>query len=192
MTEVLGISRLLAVTAFHRVPTIACRWRYIRCFMNGIFPISGGALYTTQGSFLRRLCSHVGARNLPRVAVRELQRESQAMRFRMRSRLLSLTSTGREWWDRNIDTPESYTTWRNQWGSYYLDIHDARDLYYRMMAAGRGWVGDTPGFNGNLKAVLGSIKAKTLFIIQPPGSVLLSASYQDLRRSDSQCPRFGG
>jgi homoserine O-acetyltransferase len=36
-----------------------------------------------------------------------------------------------------------------------------------MMAAGSGWVGDTPGFDGNLDAVLGSIKAKTLFIYNP-------------------------
>ena len=70
----------------------------------------------------------------------------------------------REWWDQNIDTPEAYTNWRNKWGEYYLDIQDARDLYYRMMAAGSGWAGDTPGFNGDFNAVLRSIKAKTLFI----------------------------
>ena len=70
----------------------------------------------------------------------------------------------REWWDQYIDAPEAYTRWRNNWGDYYLDIQDARDLYYRMMAAGSGWAGDTPGFNGDFNAVLRSIKAKTLFI----------------------------
>jgi homoserine O-acetyltransferase len=54
--------------------------------------------------------------------------------------------------------------WRNNWGDYYLDVQDARDLYYRAMAWGRGWVGDTPGFNDDLNAALGAIKAKTLFI----------------------------
>jgi hypothetical protein len=60
----------------------------------------------------------------------------------------------REWWDQNIDTPEAYTNWRNKRGEYYLDIQDSRDLYYRMMAAGSGWAGDTPGFNGDFNAVL--------------------------------------
>ena len=36
----------------------------------------------------------------------------------------------REWWDQYVDTPEAYTKWRNNWGDYYLDIQDARDLYY--------------------------------------------------------------
>ena len=35
------------------------------------------------------------------------------------------------------------------------------------MASDRGWVGDTPGFNGDLNAVLASIKARTLFIYSP-------------------------
>ena len=73
----------------------------------------------------------------------------------------------RDWWDQYIDTPEAYTKWRNHWGDYYLDIQDARDLYYLLMAFGRGWVGDTPGFNGDVNAALGSIKARTLFIVSP-------------------------
>jgi pimeloyl-ACP methyl ester carboxylesterase len=70
----------------------------------------------------------------------------------------------REWWDQYIDTPEAYTKWRNTWGEYYLDIQDARDLYYRLGV--RGWVGDTPGFDG-FEAALRSIKAKTLFLMSP-------------------------
>ncbi len=46
-------------------------------------------------------------------------------------------------------------------------MQDARDLYYLAMSFGRGWVGDTPGFHGDLNAALGSIKAKTLFIYNP-------------------------
>ena len=72
-----------------------------------------------------------------------------------------------EWWDQYIDTPEAYQKWRNTWGDYYLDIQDARDLYYRARVWGLGWVGDTPGFNGNVNAALASIKAKTLFIYSP-------------------------
>jgi homoserine O-acetyltransferase len=67
----------------------------------------------------------------------------------------------------DIDTPEAYTRWRNTRGDFYLDVQDARDLYYRAVAWGRGWVGDTPGFDGDLAAALRSIKAKTLFIYSP-------------------------
>jgi homoserine O-acetyltransferase len=35
------------------------------------------------------------------------------------------------------------------------------------MSFGLGWVGDTPGFNGDLNAALASIKAKALFILSP-------------------------
>jgi pimeloyl-ACP methyl ester carboxylesterase len=35
------------------------------------------------------------------------------------------------------------------------------------MSFGRGWVGDTPGFNGDLNATLRSIKARTRFIVNP-------------------------
>jgi homoserine O-acetyltransferase len=73
----------------------------------------------------------------------------------------------REWWDQNVDTPEAYTQWRTSQGFDYLDVQDARDLYYRAMAWGRGWVGDSPGFRGDVIAALRSIKAKTLFIYSP-------------------------
>jgi homoserine O-acetyltransferase len=35
------------------------------------------------------------------------------------------------------------------------------------VAGGRGWLGDTPGFNGDLNAVLRSIKARTMFVLSP-------------------------
>src|SRR4029450_5197565 len=73
----------------------------------------------------------------------------------------------REWWDQYVDTPEAYTKWRNNWGDYYLDIQDARDLYYLRKAFGRSGLGDTPGFNGDVNAALRSIKAKALFIGSP-------------------------
>ena len=95
----------------------------------------------------------------------------------------------REWWDQYIDTPEAYTNWRNNWGDYYLDIQDARDLYYRMMASGSGWVGDTPGFNGDVNAVLRSIKAKTLFICSPQDQFLSAAPDRRAGQGDSECAR---
>ena len=35
------------------------------------------------------------------------------------------------------------------------------------MAATRGWIGDTPGFKGDVNSTLRSIKAKVLFIYNP-------------------------
>jgi homoserine O-acetyltransferase len=78
----------------------------------------------------------------------------------------------RQWWDEYIDTPEAYTKWRETLGAYYIDIQDARDLYYRIRAFGGGWVGDTPGFGDDLSKALGSIKAKTLFIYNPQDQFL--------------------
>ena len=53
------------------------------------------------------------------------------------------------------------TTWQRVWLGSGLD---ARDIYYQL----EGWsefnVGDTPGFNGDPKAALAAIKAKTLLI----------------------------
>jgi homoserine O-acetyltransferase len=77
----------------------------------------------------------------------------------------------RDWWEANVDTPEAYTRWRDAWGDYYLDVQDARDLYYRAMASGRGWLGDTPGFDGDLDAALRTIRARSLFILSPQDGV---------------------
>jgi homoserine O-acetyltransferase len=41
---------------------------------------------------------------------------------------------------------------------------DARDIYYQLGAWADFNVGDTPGFNGDANAALGSIKARTLLI----------------------------
>ena len=101
----------------------------------------------------------------------------------------------RDWWERNVDTPEAYTKWRNPWGAYYLDIQDARDLYYRHMAFGHGWVGDTPGFNGDLNAVLHSIKAKALFVLSPQDQFFpppnIEAEVNAIPRSARRLDRFG-
>jgi homoserine O-acetyltransferase len=73
----------------------------------------------------------------------------------------------RDWWEQYIDTPEAYQRWRTAMGAFYLDVQDARDLYYLIKSFGGGWLGDTPGFNGNVTAALRSIKASALFIYNP-------------------------
>ena len=131
-------------------------------FVDGIFPISGGALWGNQGYFswpqaesIVESCAGWDGGNYdenPKVCA------SNAL-----SVLIPYFYT-RDWWERNVDSPEAYQKWRNTWGEYYLDIQDARDLYYLYKSGGLGWIGNTPGFNGDVIAALSSIKAKTLFI----------------------------
>jgi homoserine O-acetyltransferase len=134
-------------------------------FMDGIFPVSGGALWTTQGFFLGpwmtsiiESCAGWNSGNY--------DENPKGCATNALSIIFPLLYT-REWWDQYIDAPEIYTKWRNTWGDYYLDIQDARDLYYRNLADWRGWVGDTPGFKGDLTAALASIRAKVLFLANP-------------------------
>ena len=166
VTEGLDISHLLAVTGISTGADNSVQMAVsYPDFMDGFFPISGGALWTTQGFSLGALmtsiiesCAGWNGGNYdanPKVCA------ANALWT-----IVPLFHT-REWWDQYIDSPEAYTKWRNTQGDYYLDIQDARDLYYRNMAEFRGWVGDTPGFNGDLTTILRSIKAKTLFIANP-------------------------
>jgi len=166
ITETLGIPHLLAMTGISSGGDHSVQFAVsYPDFMDGIFPLSGGALWTTQGFFFGSLmisilesCEGWDGGNYD-------ENPSQCA-----SNALSVLVPyfySREWWAQYVPTPEAYTSWRNQWGDYYLDIQDARDLYYRAMADGLGWVGDTPGFNGDLNAALGSIKTKTLFIYSP-------------------------
>ncbi len=163
VTEGLGISHLLAITGISSGGDHSIQFAVSYPeFMDGIFPLSGGALWTSQGFFFGSLMISIiescdgweGGNydeNPKRCAANALS-------------VLIPYFYSRDWWDQYVDTPEAYTNWRNQWGDYYLDVQDARDLYYRAIANGMGWVGDTPGFNGDLNAALGSIKANTLFI----------------------------
>jgi len=166
ITEAIGIPHLLAVTGISSGADHSVQFAVsYPDFMDGIFPISGGALWSTQGFFFGSLlmsviesCKGWDGGNYDE---NPKQCASNAL-----SVLVPYFYT-RQWWDRNVDTPEAYTKWRNQWGEYYLDVQDARDLYYRAMAWGPGWVGDTAGFHGNLTAALASIKAETVFIYSP-------------------------
>jgi homoserine O-acetyltransferase len=138
--------------------------------MDAIFPQGGGALSGTQGFFYGALymsalqnCTSWNDGNYDQ---NPKQCASSAL-----STFIPYFYT-REWWDQYIDSPEAYARWRKQWGEYYLDIQDARDLYYRMVAAVSG-IEESPGFNGNLDAALRSIKAKTLFIYNPKDQFFL-------------------
>jgi homoserine O-acetyltransferase len=166
ITQALGISRLLAVTGPSSGADYSVQFAVsYPDFMEGIFPIVGGTPSTAQGPFMGSLmvsiiesCEGWNGGNY--------DRNPKGCASNAISVLVPYFYT-RDWWELQMDTPEAYQTWRNQWGEYYIDIQDTRDLYYRTMAAGRGWLGDTPGFKGDLDAVLRSIKAKTMFILTP-------------------------
>ncbi|HUM06876.1 MAG TPA: alpha/beta fold hydrolase [Terriglobales bacterium] len=166
LTRQLGIRHLLAVTgissgADHSVQLAVS----YPDFVDGIFPIVGGAMWGTQGFFfgpwLMSIIESCAGWNGGDYDQNPKQCATNAL-----SVLVPYFYT-RDYWDQYVDSPEAYQKWRNTWGEYYLDIQDARDLYYRAQAWGLGWVGDTPGYNGDVNKALGSIKAKTLFIYNP-------------------------
>jgi homoserine O-acetyltransferase len=165
VTEKLGIARLLAVTGISSGGEDSLQYAVsYPQFMDGIFPVVGSALWN-DGRFRGRLmvsiiesCQGWDGGNYD---VNPKQCATNAL-----SQSVHYFYT-QEWWDTYVDTPEAYTKWRNTIGQDYLDVQDARDLYYRIVSFGRGWVGDTPGFDGDLGKALGSIKAKTLFIYSP-------------------------
>jgi homoserine O-acetyltransferase/O-succinyltransferase len=166
VTEGLGISHLLAVAGISLGAEHSVQFAVsYQDFMDGIVLISGGALWSSQGFFWVSLMqsniqSCVGW-NDGNYGKNPKQCAANAL-----SIVVPYFYT-REWWETNVDTPEAYQKWRNSWGDYYLDVQDTRDLYYLAKALESGWLGDTPGFNGDVNAVLGSIKAKTIFIVNP-------------------------
>jgi homoserine O-acetyltransferase len=166
ITKTLGISHLLAITGISSGADHSVQFAVSYPeFMDGIFPVVGGAVWSTQGYFFGSLmissieaCKGWEGGNYDE---NPKQCASNAL-----SLLVPYFYT-RQWWDQYIDTPEAYTQWRNSLGADYLDVQDTRDLYYRAVAWGRGWVGNSPGFDGDLNAALRSIKARTLFIYSP-------------------------
>jgi homoserine O-acetyltransferase len=165
VTEALGIPHLLAVTGISSGAGHSIQFAVsYPDFMDGIIPISGGTVGTTHGLFRDPLMVSI-IESCAEWNDGNYDRNPKGCAANALSVVMAYNYT-REWWDQYIDTPEAYTRWRNTWGDYYLDIQDARDLYYRVRAFSRGRVGDTPGFNG-LDAALRSIKAKALFLMSP-------------------------
>jgi homoserine O-acetyltransferase len=166
LTEKLGLSSLLAVSGISSGAWDSVQYAvsYPK-FAEGIIPVGGGALWTSDGRF----------RSLLSLSIIETCKGWDDGNYDVNPKQCAVNAVStfahyfftQQWWDLYVDTPEAYTQWRNTIGQDYLDVQDARDLYYRILAFGRGWVGDTPGFNGNLAKALGAIKAKALFIYSP-------------------------
>jgi homoserine O-acetyltransferase/O-succinyltransferase len=166
ITEKLGISHLVLVTGISSGGDDSLQFAVTYPgFMDGIIPLVGSALGTSQGYFFVPIMLSVIESC---IGWSDGNYEDNPKQCATNS--LSVLTTyfyTREWWDQYIDAPEAYDRWRKNWGAFYLDVQDARDLYYRIRALGSGGVGSSPGFNNDLNAILGSIKAKTLFIYSP-------------------------
>jgi len=70
------------------------------------------------------------------------------------------------WFATNVGTPEQLREWQKtlrDWFTLFFP-QDARDVYYQLQAFVDFNIGDTPGFKGDAKAALQSIKAQVLFI----------------------------
>ncbi len=179
VTRGLEIPHLLAVTGISSGADAAAQMAVIYPdFMDGMFPISGGGLGTTQFfSFaplilsILETCSDWHGGNY--------ERNPKICAYNGMAVFIPFLYT-REWWELYLDSPEVYTKWRNTFGAYYLDIQDARDLYYRQGADLRGWIGDTPGFNGDLATIYGAIKARTLVLASPYDGFVPKGYYESM------------
>lgn len=70
------------------------------------------------------------------------------------------------WFSANLKTADAQRAWEQSWRSIWT-IHapqDARDVLYQMHSWAEFDLGDTPGFKGDVRAALRSIKAQTLLI----------------------------
>jgi len=172
--EVLSIEHLYAVAGIARGGTLSMQLAVsYPAFVDGVLVISGGARWGTTALFrlpmlisLIESCYGWQGGNYDENPTRCM---TNAMSF------LTPYVYTTQWWTQNVDTPEAFTKWRSTWGAYFIDIQDARDIYYLLKSGGHGSLRDTPGFNGNLNAALASIRAKTLFIASPQDDELVPA-----------------
>ena len=177
ITETLGIPHLLAMTGISMGGRESVQFAvsYPR-FMEGIFPIVGGAVSTAtatkgrlRGSLMGSIITSCKGWDDGEYIENPKSCASNALS------LLATYFYTAEWWRIHLDTPEAYTKWRNALGEY-LDVQDARDIYYLLRSNQR--VVDTPGFDGDLNRALGSVKAKTLVIYNPRDELLLAEDFE--------------
>jgi homoserine O-acetyltransferase/O-succinyltransferase len=163
VTQGLGIAHLLAVTGISSGAVYSLQYAVsYPNFIDGIIPIVGGVLDGTAG-FLQGEAMHSILETCAGWDGGNYDVNPKDCATNSMSVLVSHFYT-RDWWERYVDTPEAYQRWRTAMGAFYLDIQDARDLYYLNRSGGSGTIDDTPGFNGDGMAALRSIKAKTLFV----------------------------
>lgn len=176
VTQALGIPHLLAVTGISSgaADTVQFAVSYPE-FMDGIVPLVGGAFSGNtgrfRGPFMNSIIESCAGWNGG-----DYDENPRACATSAISVLMPYFYS-RDWWEQHIDTPEAYQRWRTAIGAFYLDVQDTRDLWYLNQSFAHGWLGDTPGFNGEPIAALRSIKATALYIyalkdeIVPPSKI---------------------
>ncbi|MDM0047831.1 hypothetical protein [Variovorax sp. J22R115] len=163
ITEGLGISHLLAVVGISSGGSYSIQLAVsYPDFMDGIVPISGGGFYGKTGRLRGSLRNSI-IESCAGWNEGNYDENPKACATSYISVPIPYFYS-RDWWERHIDTAEAHQRWRVAMGAFTLDVQDTRDLYYLERSYEKGWVTDTPGFNGSMQAALGSIKAKALFI----------------------------
>jgi len=164
--EGLGIDHLLAVTGISMGASKALQFAIsYPDFMDGIILTVGGAIWTTEIMYymteLQSIIEACAGWNEGNYEANPRDCAAAALR----SFVPAFWS--RAWWNENITTPEAFQQWKQLWDKWYFGLQDARDLYLLSQASARSDIATTPGFNGDLMAVLKSVKAKALFITSP-------------------------
>ena len=83
----------------------------------------------------------------------------------LRIALMELTPWWRstQWYMDTLTTSEKLRDFEATWQGIWSGL-DARDIFYELDGWSEFNIGDTPGFNGDVKAALAAIKARTLLI----------------------------
>lgn len=181
VTEALGIKRVVAIAGISMGAAQAVQFAVsYPDFAERIIPIAGGALWGTQGMFFMSQLQSI-IENCDGWQNGQYKTNPGRCAGNAVSALVPYFYS-REWWEENITSPDAYSQWRKAWGDGYLDIQEARDLYLLSKAMTRSWLGDTPGFNGDVSAALKAVKARTLFVVSPYDQFFLPKHVESQRR----------
>lgn len=165
VTRVLSIPHLHAVTGISSGAIHSLQFAVSHPdFIDGAIPIVGGTRATTQVSFFGPWMGSI-IESCEGWRGGNYDENPKGCATNALSVFTAYFYT-RDWWEQYVDTPEAYTKWRNLWAtttSTFRTPGTCTTCSWHSVAAGsairRG--------NGDVNAALGSIKARTLFIVSP-------------------------